>query len=115
MEEFVNLLQEFVFNLMVLALPVLAVFLIALLKAQVKKALAEVEKAKPHVYKNLWFYAEMAVQAAEQMELAGFVSDKKLYALDIVQKRLNANGFEEFDIEVLVAAIEAEVLKQFPK
>ena len=115
MEEFVNLLQEFAFNLMVIALPILAAFAIALLKAGVKKVLAEAEAAKPELAGFLRVAAELAVAAAEQMELAGFVQDKKEYALEVVQKFLDEHGWNEVDVAVLEAAIEAEVLKQFPK
>ena len=58
---------------------------------------------------------EGSIRAAEQMELAGFIEDKKQYALNIAQAYLNEHGWDEFDIDLLEAAIEAEVLKQFPK
>ena len=115
MEEYINLLQEFAYNLAVIALPIIAAFLIALLRAWVKKALAEAKQAKPYLYGYLKDAVEMAVGAAEQMELAGLVNDKKEYALDTVQAFLDEHGWDEVDIGVLEAAIEAEVLKQFPK
>ena len=115
MEQFVDLLQEFVFNLLVLALPVVAGLVIALLRAWVKKALADVERAKPELFWVLEQAVDIAVRAAEQMELAGFIDDKKQYALDVAQSYLDSEGWDEVDVDILEAAIEAEVLKQFPK
>ena len=115
MEEFINLLQEFVFNLMVIALPIISAFLVAALRALIKKWLAELEAAKPNFAHYLNGAVAIAVAAAEQMELAGFIEDKKQYALNIAQAYLNEQGWDEFDIDVLEAAVEAEVIKQFPK
>ena len=115
MEELVDLLQEFVFNLMVIALPIISAFLIAALRALIKKWLAELEATKPQFAFFLREAVEIAVAAAEQMEIAGFVEDKKQHALNIAQAYLNEHGWDEFDIDVLEAAIEAEVLKQFGK
>lgn len=115
MEEVINLLQEFAFNLAVVALPIIAGFLVAALRALVKKWLTELEINKP---KLTWYLGEavsIAVSAAEQMELAGFVEDKKQYALEIAQQFLDEHGWSEVNVDVLEAAIEAEVLKQFPK
>lgn len=112
--DFVNLLQEFAFNLAVILLPVLASFAVAALTALTKKWLAEIERNKP----ELWFYldtaVEMAVRAVEQMELNDLVSDKKQEAFNIAQAYLNEHGWDEIDVAVLEAAIEAEVMKQFP-
>jgi len=115
MNEFVNVLQEFAMGLLVLVLPVLSVFLIKALNALVKKWLVELENSKPELKWYLDEAAALAVRAAEQSGLQGFVEDKKLYALEIAQKFLDEHGWEEVDVAVLEAAIEAEVLKQFPK
>ena len=115
MEEFINLLQEFAFNLAVIALPVIAGFLIAALKALITKWLAEIEEAKPYLHGYLAQSAKMAVSAAEQMKIAGFIDDKKQYALGIVQAWLNDYGWDEVDVGMLEAAIEAAVIEQFPK
>ena len=115
MNEFVNVLQEFAMGLLVLVLPILSAFIIKALNALVKKWLAELEANKPDLS---WYLAEavdVAVRAAEQSNLAGFVNDKKEYALEVAQQWLDSHGWDEIDIVVLDAAIEAEVLKQFPK
>ena len=115
MEEFINLLQEFVYNLMVIALPIIATFIIAALRALIKKWLAELESQKPELALYLREAVRIAVAAAEKMELEGFIEGKKEYALSIAQAYLDEHGWNEVDIVLLEAAIEAEVLKQFPK
>lgn len=113
MGEFVDLLQKFAVELAALALPIISGFLIAALRALVKKWLAEIEANKPELWPYLSQAASMAVAAAEKANVAGFVEDKKEYALSVAQLWLNEHGWEEFDIQLLEAAIEAEVLKQF--
>jgi len=115
MEEFINLLQEFAFNLAVLILPILAGFAVAALRALVKKWLSDIEANKPSLAWAIKQAAEIAVRAAEQMELSGFIKEKKQYAFDIAQQWLGEQGWSEVNVAVLGAAIEAEVLKQFPK
>jgi len=115
MNDFINVLQEFAFNLAIAILPVIAGFVVAALNALTKKWLADLENAKPKLY---WFIdnaVELAVRAAEQSHLAGFIDDKKAYAVKIAQDYLDAEGWEEIDVSLLEAAVEAEVLKQFPK
>ena len=113
MNELINLLQEFAFNLAVLALPIISAFLIALLKAWIDKVLADIEANKPKLAEAIKEAVSLAVKAAEGMELGGFIDDKKQYALNIAQNWLDSEGWDEVDIDVLEAAIEAEVLKVF--
>ena len=113
MEEFINLLQDFAYNLAVIALPIISAFIIAALRALVKKWLGELEASKPEFYEHLSLAVEIAVAAAEKANVAGFVDDKKQYALNVAQIWLDEHGWDEFDIDLLEAAIEAEVLKQF--
>ena len=115
MEDFINLLQEFAFGLAVAILPIISGFLVAALNALVKKWLAELEASKPQLSWYLHEAVEIAVVAAEQAGIQGFVEDKLQYALNIAQEYLNEHGWDEVNVAVLEAAIEAEVLKQFPK
>ena len=115
MNEFVNVLQEFVMGLLLAALPVLAAYAIKALKAWGDKLLADLENSKPSVYWALQEAVVVAVRAAEKMEFSKFIDDKKAYAFEIAQRFLDNEGWEEIDIELIEAAIEAEVLKQFPK
>ena len=102
-------------GLLVLVLPILSVFIIKALNALVKKWLAELENAKPDLHWYLSEAVDIAVRAAEQSNLSGFVDEKKEYALEVAQQYLDSAGWSEIDIVILDAAIEAEVLKQFPK
>jgi len=113
MEQFVDLLQEFLYNLALVALPIIAGFVIAILKAWLSKILQDVENSKPELADAIKLAVSLAVQAAEGMELSGFISDKKQYALEIVQVWLDEKGWDEVDIDILEAAIEAEVLSVF--
>jgi len=115
MEQFIDLLQKFAFELAVLALPIISGFVIAALRALVKKWLGELEASKPKLYWYLDEAAELAVAAAEKMSASEFIDEKKQYALEIMQSWLDAHGWDEVDIELLEAALEAEVLRQFPK
>lgn len=58
--------------------------------------------------------AEIAVRAAEQSKLAGLIKDKKTYAITIAEKYLGERGLA-IDLDVLDAAIEAEVQRRFGK
>ena len=115
MEEFVNFLQTWAFELAKLLLPIIAAFCVAALRALTKKWLAEMEAKKPKLKYYLEEAVELAVKSAEQAKLAGFVEDKKTHAMVIAQEYLNAHGWDEVDLDLLDSAIEAEVLKQFPK
>ena len=115
MSEIVNVLQEFVMGLLLAALPVLAAFAVAALRALVKKWLNELEQNKPSFHWALSEAVEIAVRAAEKMEFSKFIDDKKDYAFEIAQRYLDNQGWGEIDVELIEAAIEAEVLKQFPK
>ena len=113
MEQIIDLLQEFVFNLMVLALPIIAGFVIALLKAWIEKVLAEAEEKRPKLAYAIKEAVSLGIKAAEGLELAELISDKKSYALNIAQTWLDKEGWGEIDISILEAAIEAEVLQVF--
>ena len=58
--------------------------------------------------------ARMAVQAAEQMELAGLIETKKDYAIATAQAYLNARGLK-VDLLLVEAAIEQAVIDNFPE
>ena len=114
MAEIVDFLQAFLQELLVLIAPILAGFVAAALTALTKKWLAELEASKPKLADALKEAVSLAVQAAEQAGAASLIGDKKDYAMAIAQKFLNDNGWDEIDLEVLSAAIEAEVNKLYP-
>lgn len=57
--------------------------------------------------------ADAAVKAAEQGELAGFVTDKKASATAVVQQSLDKAGLKGVSGDQIEAAIEAAVLTNF--
>jgi len=56
---------------------------------------------------------QMAVRAAEQLEIAGLVKDKKEYAMAFVRNFLASHGIN-VDLEIISGAIEAAVIENFP-
>ena len=56
--------------------------------------------------------ARVAVTAAEQAGAAYLINDKKAYAMDIAERWLAEHGIH-LDIELIDAAVEAAVYKQF--
>ena len=115
MNELLNVLQQVLMGLLVALVPVLTKFIIEVLVAYKNKLVAEIENSKPEL---MWYLNEavrVAVAAAEQSGLAGLVDEKKEYAIEVAQQWLDAHGWDEIDIVILDAAIEAEVIRQFPK
>lgn len=115
MEQFLDVFQKFVFNILLAILPALSVYIIAWIKAQIDIKVAQIEASKPQFASALRLAVSLAVQAAEQAGLAGLIEEKKDYAVTIAQKWLDNEGWDEFDISILEAAIEAEVNKLYPK
>ena len=55
---------------------------------------------------------KVAVRAAEQAGAAGLIHDKRAYAFNVAEKWLKARGVT-LDIDLIYAAIEAAVYKEF--
>ena len=98
-------------NLLIYFLPILASALLAYLYAQFRLAWAKFKAIKPDVAWMLEQAAAMAVKAAEQAGAAGYIHDKKLYALMVASKWLKANGVP-LDMDLIDAAIEAAVFEE---
>jgi hypothetical protein len=110
MDEFwSNLLVQ----ILVVALPPLVVALLAWLFAQIKMNWAKAKQAAPELCYALEEAASLAVKAAEQSKLAGFISDKKTEALKIAELYLASRGFK-VDLRLIEASIERAVLEYFP-
>jgi len=114
MEQFIDFLQTFAFELAKAILPIIGGFIIFALNALIAKWKAELEASKPKLADYLAQAVDIAIYSAEQAGLHDLVEDKLQYAVNIAQEYLSENGWEEVNVELLVAAIEAEVLKQFP-
>ena len=111
MEEFVNFLQTWAFELAKLLLPIIAAFLVAALRALTKKWLAEMQEKQPRLMYYLKEAVSLAVKSAEQARAVGFIEDKKAQAMIIAQEYLDAHGWSEVNLDLLDSAIEAEVYR----
>lgn len=98
-------------NLLIAFLPVLASLAVGALYAWARKTWAQFKEHSPDIAYILEEAASMAVMAAEQAGAAGYITEKKEYALGIAQAFLNAKGIK-IDLALLDAAIEAAVYKE---
>lgn len=109
-KEFVSVFaQEF----LSIVLPVLASLLAGLVIAWISKVINEIKAKMDDRF--VWVFDEavrVAVLAAEQAELAGYIANKKAYAIDIAQRYLEARGFK-IDLALLSDRIEAAVMEEF--
>lgn len=101
-----NVLQA----VLVIVLPPLVVFAAKWLRARAEQALAEASAWQPDLMALLERAAGFAVSAAEQAGAAGFVKDKKVYALDLAEKWLETKGIA-VDLDMIDAAVEKAVLE----
>ena len=101
-------------NILLAFLPVLASLAAGALFAWLRKTWAQFKAEKPDVAWILEQAASMAVAAAEQAGAAGYITDKKNYALDMAQAYLDAQGIK-INLDLLDAAIEAAVFNEINK
>ena len=93
-------------------LPIVAVAIISVLVSWAKLLWQKARLWNPDATDLLEEAAKVAVTAAEQAGAAKLISDKKAYAMDIAERWLAEHGIH-LDIELIDAAIEAAVYKQF--
>lgn len=93
---------------LVALLPVLAGMAVAWLKSQINVLKGKLTEQQSDI---LDAAVRIAVLAAEQLNLAGFIEDKKAEAVRIAQQYLAAHNVY-VDIDVIVDAIEAAVLDE---
>lgn len=109
MEPTINgILAAVVQAVLIVVLPILAVYLRNLLTAQMKLAEAKITEYSPDLAYELKFIAEIAVEAAEQTGAKQLIDNKKEYAIEIAEKWLETKGFA-IDIDLIDAAIEQAV------
>ena len=101
-------------SILMLSIPAIAGALVTVAVAYIKKVAAQIEADKPDVFAIVQVFAEAAVEAAEQMGLAGIVEDKKEYAIAAVEKWLAEKGIA-IDVDLIEQAVEAEVYRLLPK
>jgi hypothetical protein len=112
MEPIVDAFSKFAEVVLVGLLPVLAVFVIRWVKVQIDHVLAKIEAEKPELFDQLEWVAALAVRAAEEAKFAGLVEEKRKYAFDVIKKFLEEGGYP-INVDLIYAAIEAAVLKEF--
>lgn len=108
-KEFVS---EVLQTLILASIPVLIPILISMAIAYWRKVSAEIQEKAPVTYQALRIVASIAVQAAEQLAMAGVIQEKKQYAIEQVKLLLEQQGIK-MDIESISVAIEAAVLEEF--
>ena len=95
-------------TIIMVLVPILIPVLVAYLAALTRKTWAQAKQAQPDLTYYLEQAASFAIAAAEQLKLAGIITDKKLYALQVAEDYLTAKGVT-IDLHLIDAAIEAAV------
>ena len=99
-------------SLLEFLLPIVAVAVIGALVSWAKLLWEKAKSWNGDATTLLAEAAKVAVTAAEQAGAAKLISDKKVYAMDIAERWLAEHGIH-LDIELIDAAVEAAVYKQF--
>jgi hypothetical protein len=111
--------QLFIQQVLLNAIPLLVPVIIGVVVKLLTSAWAEIKQWKPDVADEMHYAAKFAVAAAEQVGLSGALKDlansKLDYAIEMAEKYLAEKGIKYIDLDLLRAAIEAQVLAQFPK
>lgn len=112
---FEDFVSKFAQEFLSIVLPVLASLLAGLVIAWIKKVIEQVKAKMDERF--IWLLDEavrIAVLSAEQVNLSGFVEDKKDYAIGVAEKWLAERGYK-IDLAVLSDRIEAAVMEEFNK
>jgi hypothetical protein len=111
--EFSDVLWKFIESFVVALVPILVPLLAAWL---LPKAIGAWKGLKSKLDSDDIYLIEsiagVAVKAAEQAKLSGFIQDKKTYAMEFVEDWLKARGVK-LDLKLIDSAIEAAVLEEF--
>lgn len=104
-----DIVSTFAQSVLELVLPILVVFVVAWVRAKIMEAKEwAIVNGKERELLALETIAGLAVQAAEQGNLAGYVEDKKIYAYNLVESYLKERGIA-INLGLIDAAIEAAV------
>ena len=115
MDQFMDILFAVLQAVALAVVPTLAGFAIKFLLAKWSLAKQElVDLVGDQAWYELRRIVEVAVKAAEGAGAAGFIEDKKEYAVQLAHQWLMEQGIE-IDLDVIIAAIEAAVLDEFNK
>lgn len=109
LDQFLDALAQAFVTALAGILPVLAVYAIRYVKAKTEEAVSNLSPDAQWVLREA---ARLAVRAAEQLGLKDTAFDKYEYAFGVVQLYLAERGVD-CDVDLIRAAIEAAVLKEF--
>jgi hypothetical protein len=104
-----NFWSDFLQNILMAFVPIIASLVAAWLFAQFKLAWVRFQERRPDLAGNMEWAARVAVQASEQAGAAKLIDDKKQYALQVAETWLRLRGFKTIDLFALDAAIESAV------
>ncbi|MEN6622180.1 MAG: phage holin, LLH family [Smithella sp.] len=99
-------------SLLEFLLPIVVVAIISALVSWARFLWAKAKSWNSDATDLLEEAAKVAVIAAEQAGAAKLIDDKKVYAMDIAERWLEQHGIH-LDIELISAAVEAAVYRQF--
>jgi LL-H family phage holin len=105
-----DLLEKIILLSVTAIMPVLVAFLFAAFK----KKWAEFKSYANDYGWDVEEMAKIAVKAAEGLQLAGKIADKKEYAINLMQHQLDSKGIK-INLAIIEAAIEAAVFEEFNK
>lgn len=111
--------QKFAQELLLQAIPILIPLAIAWIGKLCVEVWEKIKSRKPELALLIEEAARFSVLAAEQVGLSGalseFANSKLEYAIQVAEKYLATRGIKHIDLDLLRAAIEAEVKKaDFP-
>lgn len=105
-------MSDFLTPFLTISLSLLSGLAAAWLFSKVLDIREKLRVKNPQVMQIVEAAARFAVTAAEQAQKAGFIGDRKAYALRIAEDYLDEHGVV-IDVDLLVAAIESAVWNEF--
>jgi hypothetical protein len=96
------------------ALVMLAGIFAAYFVQQVRLLQEKIKAEQPDEYAMIEYWAGKAVVVAEQLKIGGYIDDRKKYALDYLQNKLDMLGIK-WDLAMLSDEIEEAVYRELPK
>ena len=105
--DLINVLQTVLYAVLVIASPILFVWLFRFIKEGILFLKVRVENRYPEQYDMLYGLAVEAVAFAEQKGIGKLGKEKLEMAIEYLQRELDVRGFDEVDVSVLADKIEA--------
>lgn len=100
-----EMLSEFLNELLRQAMPVVAAALVAWIAASLSTVWKNFKAAKPELAVNLAYAANMAIAAAEKAGIDDAIKDKKEFAVGVAENYLQSIGLN-VDLDIIADAIE---------